>query len=507
MIPRFLLPLLCLVTFATGFSQLDRPLRAEIPVSQGFFPFALINLEEKGVLVHTATGDAQRTSQYTAQDFFFYDVFLRQKWQIRMQFPIEYAVVNHALNEGNLQLILRNQTYRNTHTPTFLMNVNLNDGGLTIDTLFTLAKTPTTAGFVHHSRVWLVQTDRSDCSVNTAKIGDTVLHKYDFPRFSNQEVVDAVLDTISQKLYLLYADDTRRDDFFRLAVFDTVTNLLHTQEIRLNEQTRPVQAKLKVDTTGKLFIFGTYNLTSERQRMDNNDRVTTSAGLFSMSFDGSSTKLLSMQNYADFDSVDMRVSPEQSRTLRQRRDRRQQPFSLDVLLPFQLSETNHNLVLIGESISREYRTTTQTFYDYYGRVVPYTSTVFDGYSFNDAFIWLLDPSGIPRKNYVSDISMTLNSKTLIHKVTLFAGKNETVLLFANATNVFYKSLDPYEVSHQTLRLQPLHRTDRIVEDHDSRILNWYDSHFLVVGYQTIQNNMRRGENRRVVFYLSKISLD
>ncbi|MDR1951059.1 MAG: hypothetical protein LBP96_02370, partial [Bacteroidales bacterium] len=498
---------LIFIATTASFSQLDRPLRAEINVSEGAYPFALINLEEKGVLVYTAIGDAGRTSQNNIQDFLFYDIFLKQKWQIKLQFPVEYAVINYAVYDGKLQLILRNQTYRNTHTPTFLMNVNVFDGSYTIDTLFTLAKIPTAAGFVHNSRVWLVQADRSDCSVNTAKIGDTVLFKYDFQKFSSQEIVSATLDTISEKLYVLYADNSRRDDFFTLAVFDTVANLLHSQEIRLNAENRPVQAKLEIDTTGKLFIFGTYNLTSERQKTDNNDKITASAGFFSMTFDGSTTQLLSLQNYADFDSVDTRVSPTQSRTLRQKRERRQQPFSMDVLVPFQLKTINKNIALIGESVSREYRTSTQTYYDYFGRVVPQTITVFEGYSFNDAFIWILDADGKARKNYISDISMTLNSKTQISKIALSINKNETFILFANATNIFYKTLEPYETSHQTLRLQPLYKTDRIVDDIDSRILNWYDSHFLVAGYQTIQNNTRKGANKRTVFYLSKVSLD
>jgi hypothetical protein len=505
---RFLLSLcLIFVAISASFSQLDRPLRAEINVSEGFYPFELINLEENGVLVHTAIGDGKRGSQSNIQDFFLYDIFLRQKWQIRMQLPVEYALVNHALENDKLQLILRNQTYRNTHTPTFLLNVDLQTGAYTTDTLFTLATTPTFNGFVHNSRVWLVQIDRSDASVNTAKIGDTLVFKYDFPKFSSQEIIDAELDTISEKLFVLYGDNSRRDDFFTLAVFDSVANLLHSQEVRLNAGNRPVQAKMKIDTTGKLFIFGTYNLISERQRTDNNDKITASAGFFNIRFDGSSTQLLSLQNYADFDSVDVRVSPNQSRTLRQRRDRRQQPFSMDVLASIQLKTIDDNLTLIGESITREYRTSTQTYYDYFGRVVPQTVTIFEGYSFNDAFIWILDSNGKARKNYVSDISMTLNSKNLIHKVALFINKNETFILFANATNIFYKSLEPYETSHQTLRLQPLSKTDRIVDDFDSRILNWYDSHFLVVGYQTIQNNTRRGSNKRTVFYLSKVSLD
>ena len=505
---RFLIVLFCLTAFVKGYSQLDRPLRAEISVSEGFFPFALINLEENGVLVHTATSDVTRRSQVgNNQDFLFYDVFLRQIWQIRTQFPIEYAVVNYALNEGILQILLRNQVYRNTNTPTFLMNVNLQTGAHTTDTLFSLSRTPTAAGFVHNSRIWLVQVDRSDCAVNIARIGDTLLHQYVFRRFSNQEVIHAALDTISERLYLLYADNSRRDDFLMLAVFDTLANLVHSQEIRLDGQSRPVQAQLFIDTAGTVFIFGTYNLTSERQRMDINDRLTASTGFFSMKFTGSETQLLSMQNFADFDHVDTRVSMDQSRTLRQRRERRQQPFSMDVLVNFQLREIDGDLALIGESVTREYRTTTRTFHDHFGRVVPYTITVFEGYSFNDAFIWLLGPDGKARESYVSDISMALNSSRLVNRVAFYPDPNETTLLFANATNIFYKSLDPYEISYRTLRLQQLHRNDRVVEDHDSRVMHWYGSNFLVVGYQTIQNNTLRGANRRVVFYLAKLSLD
>ena len=506
--PHFYILFLCLATTITSYSQLDRPLRAEIGLSNaGVQPFALINLENKGILVHTATSENNRSAQNNIQDFFFYDIFLRQQWHIRTRFPNEYAVVNHAVHNGLLQLIIRNQVYRNTHTPTFLMNVNLLTGNYTMDTLFSLARTPTFAGFVHNSRVWLVQVDRWDCSVNTAKVGDSVLFKYDFPRFSNQEVIDAALDTISQKLYVLYGENTRRDNFFTLAVFDTVANLLLSQEIRLNDDSRPIQAGLRFDPNGKLLIHGTYNLTSERQRFEHVDRLTPAAGFFSLSFDGSTTQLLSLQNFADFDSIDIRVSPEQAQTLRQRRSRRQQPFSLDILVPFQLKTVAENSFLIGESVSREYRTSTQTYHDYYGRVIPFTSTVFEGYRFNDAFIWILDSNGNTRRNFVTDISMTLNTKTLTNKVALSVSNNETVILFANATNVFYKTLDPYETAYQTLRLQPLHRGDRIVEDQDSRIFNWYDSHFLVVGYQTIQNNSLRTGNRRTVFYLSKVSLD
>ncbi|MCL2412992.1 MAG: hypothetical protein FWC98_02525 [Bacteroidales bacterium] len=497
-----------LIAFSTGYSQMDRPLRAEIPVSEGFFPFALINLEEKGVLVHTATTGVTRRSQGgDLQNFFFFDVFLRNTWQIQTHFPIEYAVVNYALNEGVLQILLRNQVYRNTHTPTFLMHVNLQTGQYTTDTLFSLSRTPTAAGFVHNSRVWLVQHDRNDCAVNTAKIGDTLLHQYVFPRFSNQEIIHVALDTISEKLYLIHADNSRRDMFLTLAVFDTLANLVHSQQIRLDDQSRPVQAQLFIDTAGTVFIFGTYNLASERQRMDVNDQLTASAGFFSMKFDGSSTQLLSKQNFADFDDVDSRVSMEQSRTLRQRREGRRQPFSMDVLVNFQVRKINGDLTLIGESVTREYRTTTRTFHDYFGRVVPYSVTVFEGYSFNDTFIWILGPEGKPRKNFVSDISIMLNSRSLASKIALSMTPNETTILFTNATNILYKSLDPYEITHRTLRLQPFHRSDRVIEDHDSRIINWYDSNFLVVGYQTIQNNVLRGTNRRIVFYLAKLSLD
>jgi hypothetical protein len=103
--------------------------------------------------------------------------------------------------------------------------------------------------------------------------------------------------------------------------------------------------------------------------------------------------------------------------------------------------------------------------------------------------------------------MALNSKLLLSKTAFAFVQNEPLIMFANATNVFYKTLEPYENTYQTLKLDPLHKGDKVVDDYNSRILNWYDSHFLVCGYQTIQNNTLKGANKRVVFYLAKISLD
>ncbi|MDR2906578.1 MAG: hypothetical protein LBU91_01125 [Bacteroidales bacterium] len=490
-----------------GFAQLDKPLRAEVTVSSDYYPFSLINLEKKGVLLHTAIGDANKSTSGNVQDFLFYDVYLNQKWQLKTQFPTEYAVINHALDGEVLHLILRNQIYRSTLTPTLLMRVNLLEGSFAVDTLYSLSKIPTAAGFTHQSRVWLVQVDRGECAVNTAKIGDTLVFKYDFPKFSSQEVVDAALDTVSQKLAVLYADDTRRDEFFTLAIFDTLANLIHSSEVKLNDESRPVQAKLRFDKKGQLFIYGTFNLTSERQRTEGPDRLQVSTGFFNMAFNGTSAQLLRVQNFADFDSVDQRFSADQLQVLQHKRNRRQKAFSLDILSPFHVKMWDDKSLLFGESIMPQYKTTTETYYDYYGRVVPYTTSVFDGYRFNDAFVWILDTNGILQKNYVSDISTALNTRNLATKTAYFIGESETIILFANATNVFYKTLLPYETSYQTLKLQPLHRGDKVVEDTDSRILQWYDTHFLVYGYQTIQNNNLRGSTKRIIFYLSKVSLD
>ncbi len=508
---------------------MDRPLRAEIGIAStygatDFFPLAVINLEKSGVLVHTATGDSRKTSQHSVQDFRFFDAYLQAKWQIKTLFPAEYAVVNHKQDEGMLRLILRNQIYENTHTPTFLMNISLFNGEYSIDTLYSLAKNPTKAGFVHQSRVWLVQGTRSECSVNTARVGDSMLFTYNFPKFSGQEVVDAALDTNLNLLYVLYADDTRRDEFFMLSVFDTVAKVCWEQKITLPNENQPVQAKLHFDKHGKLFIYGTYNLTSERprattlehstsygnpygtpsgySRATTSERQVSSAGFFKMTLDST----VFMQNYADFDSIDTRISSQQIQTLRNQRNRRKSPFSLNFFVPFQMKTIGENTLLIGENVSPQYRTSTETYYDYYGRVIPYTNTVFEGYRYDDVFVWIIDSSGNVRKNYLSDISITLNTKSLINKTAYFIGRNETYLMFANATNIFYKTLEPFEKTYQTLKLQPLMKGDKVVEDYDSRIFNWYDSHFLVCGYQTIQNNTLR-TSKRVVFYLSKISMD
>ena len=51
---------LVFVSTYVAFSQLNRPLRAEINVEERAMPFEIVNLEEKGILVHTAISEKNK---------------------------------------------------------------------------------------------------------------------------------------------------------------------------------------------------------------------------------------------------------------------------------------------------------------------------------------------------------------------------------------------------------------------------------------------------------------
>jgi len=47
--------------------------------------------------------------------------------------------------------------------------------------------------------------------------------------------------------------------------------------------------------------------------------------------------------------------------------------------------------------------------------------------------------------------------------------------------------------------------DRISQDENNHIVNWYGDYFLIYGYQKIKNRTLSEQSTRVVFYVNKIA--
>jgi hypothetical protein len=53
----------------------------------------------------------------------------------------------------------------------------------------------------------------------------------------------------------------------------------------------------------------------------------------------------------------------------------------------------------------------------------------------------------------------------------------------------------------------MHPDDKLQSESKSRILSWYGNYFITSGYQEIKNIALESDNKRLVFYFSKIRFE
>jgi hypothetical protein len=184
------------------------------------------------------------------------------------------------------------------------------------------------------------------------------------------------------------------------------------------------------------------------------------------------------------------------------------------------SSFEHNLVmhdiqkyddlylLSGEAFSPDFRTVTTIAYDYYGRPVPRTYSVFDGYRYSHALVVAFDGKG--RLLWDNGMEM-INVRTfdLNPKLILFKDAGGLAMAFNHNGKIAWKLIRGNEniINISYANIETSFSKDRVNNEQSSRLFLWYDKYFLASGYQTIINNYLPAQPRRNVFYINKIAFD
>jgi hypothetical protein len=179
----------------------------------------------------------------------------------------------------------------------------------------------------------------------------------------------------------------------------------------------------------------------------------------------------------------------------------------DMLL-HDIIERDSLFYFVGEAFFEHYHTVTNTYYDYYGRAVPVSYSVFDGYRYFNAFISCYDEYG----NKLWDNGMEIfNILTfnLNKRVSVYFTGEETVLAYNREGKISAKIINGPKtvegVNH--FPLETSYYNDRVMEDTKSTMVHWYDNYFLAYGFQTIRNNAIANKSKRTVFYMNKVAFE
>lgn len=303
----------------------------------------------------------------------------------------------------------------------------------------------------------------------------------------------------------------KRHDAMLLMELSPDGDLLRKQRISTAADNKVINdariAKLSGDT---ILITGTYGNSNYRLD-DSGDKDRENAGMFVTRFDGEKQSYMHYFNFLEFEEMFDAFS---SRTLADLRRAAKQDsedgkeYSLDyTMLLHNVIPFDGNYVLLAEAYYPEYHTESNMLYDYYGRPIPQTYTVFDGYRYISGIAASFSEEGEMIWNDGIDIR-DIQTFNLYQSLGTYASPDELALFYSSANRLYYKmagSKAP-EGELQNIVIESKYKGDRLTEDLGSKVIHWYRNYFICYGYQVIKNNRARG-GRRTIFYFNKLAFN
>jgi hypothetical protein len=476
--------------FAEIFSQNDKVLRVEIPVVEQTVPFSVLNFKEKGLLVHSKSS------------FYFFNKYLTNVWKHKIILPDNMAVSGNNIINGNIYLIACNAANYSSNNKIFMLVFDMTSGDVRIDTLPNPAKEPIVKSFVHNSKLWNIHKGSSNLHIVAYNIETMGYYEYQLNKFSKQEILDIQLDTNKNLLHILYTDDKRNDGSFSMLTLTENAEELQNITTKFDKFV-VVDSKIILDGNN-ILLAGSYNVDDKNIKNSVYDNVRETSGFFCAKVENGNVNLVSKLNYTDFNIFLTELSPE-GKSQYDRIKRSKGELSMNNLVQLKVIPHNGKIFISAESFKRETTTKSESYYDYYGRVMPVSRIVFEGYNFNDVYFAEIDYSGKFIFNRVVDISSGFLSENLDNHCSILPDETP-ILLMAKDNNISYFDLTT-DKKFSLLPLQTLYKSDIVKDAYNNGIDFWCGNSMFAFGYQIIQNKQVKGGSKRSVFYLTKLVLD
>lgn len=510
---RFFKPIILLLLLSIPVNRLlaqeNKPLRVEIPWESKEEPFALAQCEDQGVILFYAT-NLSKEKNTTLWVFDLYDKNLDKLWTANSMLVRSNKYFENIYHNGMLYLLFYNNDKNKTSNIQLLKitlatrSFDLYTGQIQSNSNLTVFK------IFEDKAIFGFETEKSapelyflDLTKNewksSAQEGD-----------ANKKVISIEKDNFSDNIMVISKSIHKKNQQAFISCYSKEGVFLNSTSIPIsNEQYQISTADiLSFDKDNKLLI-GTFSLLSGISENIPDNIGEEAAGFFTLKIknnipdSGNFTPFYKLSNFSTYSYSNEGTK---EKTKNDRKTKSGKEYNYNLLIHPAISYKNQYL-LLAEAFHPEYHTERSLVYDYFGRPLTNTYTVFDGYRFSNAFVisinkdgYLLWDNGFEMWNI-----LTLN---LEKRAILVPDDEEMALTYSYEGQIAYKSIRENEIIDNIsfTKIGFLYAKDELIDETSSSMVPWYGKYFLTYGYQKIKNNSM-AENRRSVFYINKIAYE
>ncbi len=490
------------------YTQSLNPLRLELNARLDENTYKLIPCEDKGVLVFYKGVKSKEKGSWW--HFALFDAQLQEQWILDTLLIENVEYVDHDKDNDYVYLLFYKSDRNKEGSNLQIMRIDPVEGYIKIQS-FVASEKSTITGFevIYPYAYFGVNHRKNSCSIGLCTLSTNDIEEQYFDFTALAQLRKIYYDNNENKVFSIIDQYISKDDQSILISAYNMGSLTasstEVQSVLSGKYLNNAEVYFCGDT---LFVLGTYSNDRRRKTASDEDDYPESSGYFISQFINGSQKYIHYYNFLEFDNLydsfgNMDVMQVKRKSTKQKK--KGEEYSLDYrLILHPVIDFNNQIILISESFYPEYRTVTNMTYDYYGRMMPQTYTVFDGYRYLSGIVASFNKEGQLLWN--GEIEMqNIMTFELQDYVNAFPVNNELALFYNNNGKISYKIFDnedEYDVQNLNLKLK--YSRDRIIDDEGGQMIHWYDNYFLCYGYQEIRNNSR-ANSKRTVFYLSKVA--
>jgi len=514
MLRYFQILTLVLLSAGTAAQSDNQPLRIELEARANTEPYRVVPMGEKGFLVLFKTNEFEdRNNRKWA--FGLYNTQMELQWQFIHPILRNHEYGAFAQHENEVSILFfdpRTTTESNLQILTIIPGEKqhkLVEG--TVDRRFDLVR------FARHkNHCFIGMNSKNACKAYRIHVHSGDLQPLEFNPDGGRYIENINIDTLSGDLVILTSlRNERRRNALYLHRFDENGNEKSFKSLLKNENRKmATSAQYLVIDENRSLVLGSYTSNPPRRSSSGFDpEGNKSNGFFKVLIDNrDKAPLADFYNFGDLANLENyirgTIAERQQRAARRWFSRKGAGNLEHHLVIHNIQQQNGAFLLAGEAFTPDYRTVTTIAYDYYGRPVPRSYSVFDGYRYSHAVVVAFDENG----HLLWDNGMEMiNIRTfdLSPKLVMYNDDDGLALAYNHDGKIAWKLIREKKtvVNISYANIETKYSKDRVGNEQSSTLVHWYDHYFLAAGYQTIINNYLPENNRRSIFYVNKIAFD